>query len=229
MGVGTGRDTSTSPGGAESVVAGVRRLTLLADAAATSEMIFRGLGRELLAVPGAEEVHVHLLAGPGAEEELVTVYMFEANGRLSYLLPRSERPPGVSWVATTGRSFLAADARELQANVPRLLEAGAACCALLLPLAERGEVVAVVILVRRVSAPFAAAAGERALERLLAVPVLEGGAGEESATGISASIGVAEWRAPMSPDELIEACDAALLRSKREGKGRVTRAAEPVY
>ena len=351
MGVVTGRDTSTSPGGAESVLAGVRRLTLLADAAATSEMIFRGLARELLAVPGAEEVHVHLLAGPGAEEELVTVYMFEGNGRLSYLLPRSERPPGVSWVATTGRSFLAADAREVQANVPRLLEAGAACCALLLPLAERGEVVAVVILVRRVSNPFAAdsvelagtlvdqaaaglalvrarveagtdpvagclnhramhrrldeeivratrtgsplscllidlddfkrvndmhghqagdavlrsvvqalvgefrafdrvaryggdefvvilpnadlrsaaAAGARALERLLAVPVLEGDAAGGSATGISASIGVAEWRAPMSTAELIEACDAALLRSKREGKGRVTRAAEPVY
>jgi diguanylate cyclase (GGDEF)-like protein len=350
MGVVTGRDTSTSPGGADSVLAGVRRLTLLADAAANAEVILRGLARELLAVPGADEVQVHHLADPPAEEELVTVYMFEADGRLSYVLPRSERPPGVSWVATTGRSFLAADARELRANVPRLLEAGAACCALLLPLAERGEVVAVVILVRRISNPFAAdsvelaatlvdqaaaglalvrarveagtdpvagclnhramhrrldeeivraartgsplscllidlddfkrvndmyghqagdavlravvqalvgefrafdrvaryggdefvvilpnadlrsaaAAGARALERLLAVPALEGDTGD-SAAGISASIGVAEWRAPMSTDELIEACDAALLRSKREGKGRVTRAGEPVY
>jgi PleD family two-component response regulator len=33
----------------------------------------------------------------------------------------------------------------------------------------------------------------------------------------------------MSTDDLIEACDAALMRSKREGKGRVTRAAEPVH
>ena len=32
----------------------------------------------------------------------------------------------------------------------------------------------------------------------------------------------------MSTDELLEACDAALLRSKRQGKGRVTRAAEPL-
>jgi PleD family two-component response regulator len=47
-------------------------------------------------------------------------------------------------------------------------------------------------------------------------------------SGIPASIGVAQWRAPMGVDELLEACDQALLRSKREGKGRVTRAAEPV-
>jgi diguanylate cyclase (GGDEF)-like protein len=344
-----GMETSTSPGGAESVLAGVRRLTLLGDSAANSEVIFRELARELLAVLGAEEVHVHHLAEPGAEEELVSVYMFDGNGRLSYLLPRGERPPGVSWVASTGRSLLAADAEQLAANVPRLLQAGAASAALLVPLAERGEVGTVVMLVRRLSDPFAAdsvelagalvdqaaaalalvrarveagtdpvagcmnhramrrrldeeivratrtggllscmlidlddfkrvndvhghqagdavlravvqtlvgefrafdrvaryggdefvvilpnadlrsaaAAGARALERLLAVPVLDGDAA--GSAGISASIGVAEWHPPMSTDELIEACDAALLRSKREGKGRVTRAAEPAY
>ena len=361
MGVVMGTDTSTSPGGAASVLAGVRRLTLLGDGASSSEVVFRELARELLAAPGAEEVHLHHLAEAGAEEELVAVYMFEGNGRLSYLLPRSERPPGVSWVASTGRSFLAADDEELAANVPRLLQAGAASCALLLPLLERGEVEAVVMLVRRLSDPFAAdsvelagtlvdqagaalalvrarveagtdpvagcmnhramrrrldeeivratrtgsplscllidlddfkrvndlhghqagdavlravvhalvgefrafdrvaryggdefvvilpnadlrsaaAAGARALERLLTVPapdgsgpgsLAEGGAAASvTATGISASIGVAEWHAPMSTDDLIEACDAALLRSKREGKGRVTRAAEPAY
>src|SRR5437764_5833897 len=68
----------------------------------------------------------------------------------------------------------------------------------------------------------AAAAANRALERLLELPAL----GDER--GVPASIGVAEWRAPMTTDELIEACDAALLRSKRQGKRRVTRAAEPV-
>ena len=47
--------------------------------------------------------------------------------------------------------------------------------------------------------------------------------------GISASIGAAEWHPPMTTDDLIRACDAALLRAKREGKGRVTRAAEPAY
>src|SRR5438445_2160869 len=344
MGVVTGTDTATSPEGAGSVLAGVRRLTLLADSASNAEVILRGLARRLVAAPGAEEVHVHHLAEPGAEEELVAVYMFEGNGRLSYLLPRGERPPGVSWVARTGRSFLAADDRELAANVPRLLQAGAASCALLLPLAERGEVAAVVMLVRRLSDPFAAdsvelagtlvdqagaalalvrarveagtdpvtgcmnhramrrrldeeivratrtgdplscllidlddfklvndirghqagdavlravvqalvgefrafdrvaryggdefvvilpnadlrsaaAAGARALERLLELPSLHG------ERGVSASIGVAEWHAPMTTDDLIKACDAALLRSKREGKGRVSRAAEPV-
>jgi len=68
----------------------------------------------------------------------------------------------------------------------------------------------------------AAAAATRALERLQSVPLLDGGA------GVSASIGVAQWRAPMTTDELLEACDVALLRSKRQGKGRVTRASEPV-
>ena len=68
----------------------------------------------------------------------------------------------------------------------------------------------------------AAAAGSRALERLLELPAL----GDQP--GVSASIGVAEWTAPMTTDELIEACDTALLRSKRDGKRRVTRAAEPV-
>ena len=345
MDVDTGRDTATSqPEGAESVLAGVRRLTLLADGAANSDVIFRALAAELLAVPGAEEVHIHHVAGDGGEEELVVVYMFEANGQLSYLLPRAERPPGVSWVASTRCSMLAADAREVAANVPRLAQAGAAGSALLVPLAERAELEAVVILVRRHGGPFderavelagtlvdqaaaalalvraraeagtdpvagcmnhramrrrldeeivraartgsplscllidlddfklvndhhghqagdavlrevvhalvgefrafdrvaryggdefvvilpnadlrsAAAAGSRALERLLELPAL----GDQR--GVSASIGVAEWSAPMTTDELIEACDRALLRSKREGKRRVTRAAEPV-
>jgi two-component system, cell cycle response regulator len=67
----------------------------------------------------------------------------------------------------------------------------------------------------------AAAAASRALERMSVVA-----AGSE--TGVSASIGVAEWHAPMSTDQLLQACDLALLRSKREGKGRVTRASQPV-
>jgi diguanylate cyclase (GGDEF)-like protein len=66
----------------------------------------------------------------------------------------------------------------------------------------------------------AAAAATRALDRLQALHAPGG-------RGVSASIGVAQWQASMTTDELIEACDAALLRSKRQGKGRVTRAAEP--
>ena len=56
----------------------------------------------------------------------------------------------------------------------------------------------------------------------MAVPSLD------AEPGISASIGVAQWHAPMTTDELLEACDVALLRSKRQGKGRVTSASEPV-
>jgi diguanylate cyclase (GGDEF)-like protein len=344
MGVVTGTDTSTPPEDVDSVLAGVRRLTLLADSARDSDAVYRSLARELLASPGAEEVHVHHLAEDDAGEELVAVYMFEGDGRLSYLLPRAERPPGVSWVIYTGRNVLIANARKLAESVPRVAATGSASGALLLPLVERGEVEAVVMLVRRASPPFdehavelartlvdqaatglalvraraeagtdavagcmnhramrrrldeeigratragsplscllidlddfklvndehghqagdavlrevvqalagefrafdrvaryggdefvvilpnadlrdAAAAATRALERMRAVSYADG------APGISASIGVAQWYAPMSTDELLEACDLALMRSKREGKGRVTRASEPV-
>jgi diguanylate cyclase (GGDEF)-like protein len=323
------------------LLAGVRRLSVLADGAGDSEAIFRALARELLSNPGAEEVHVHRLALPDGGEDMVVVYMFEGYGRVSYLQPRVERPPGVNWVASTGRSFLAADADELNASVPRLTATGATSCALLVPLSERGAVEAVVVLVRRCDDVFspdavelsttlvdqaatalalvraraeagtdpvtgcmnhramrwrldeeigratrtggplscllidlddfklvndrhghqagdamlrgvvqglvgefrsfdrvaryggdefvvilpnadldsAAAAAARALARLQAGPFPDGGA-----RGVSASIGVAQWQAPMNTDDLLEACDAALLSSKRQGKGRVTRA-----
>src|ERR1700719_458837 len=161
MDVATGTDTSAS-GDVERLLAGIRRLTALTEGAADSEAIFRTLAIELMSVPGAEEVHIHHLAPPGEEEDLVAAYMFEADGRLSYLAPRSERPPGVSWVARTGRSFLAAASDELAASVPRLAETGAMSCALLLPLSDRGEVVAVGVLVRRLSELFAPDAVELA-------------------------------------------------------------------
>jgi diguanylate cyclase (GGDEF)-like protein len=345
MDVVTGTDTSASSGGLGRLLAGIRRLTALADGATDSEAIFRALAGELLSAPGAEEVHIHHLAAPGEDEDLVAVYVFEGNGRLSYLMPRAERPPGVSWVASTGRSFMATDTDEFAASVPRLAATGAMSCALLLPLAERGEVEAVVVLVRRVSEVFApsavelatalveqaatalalvraraeagtdavtgcmnhramrrrldeeigrarrtggplscllidlddfklvndrhghqagdemlrgvvhalvgefrafdrvaryggdefvvilpnaelesaAAAATRALERLQGMSSYDG-----DGHGVSASIGVAQWQAPMGTNELLEACDAALLRSKRQGKGRVTRASELV-
>jgi diguanylate cyclase (GGDEF)-like protein len=338
-----GTDTLTSPSDVDRLLAGIRHLVALTDGATDSESMFRALAAELMSVPGAEEVHIHHLAAPGEEEDLVAVYMFEAGGRLSYLLPRAERQPGVSWVARTGRSFLAAATDELAASVPRLAETGAMSCALLLPLSERGEVVAVVVLVRRSTELFAAnavelastlvdqaatglalvraraeagtdpvtgsmnhramrrrldeeigraartggplscllidldnfklvndryghqagdtmlravvdalvgefrafdrvaryggdefvvilpnaelesaaAAAARALERLQTLSYLE-----EIGSGVAASIGVAQWQAPMTTDALLEACDAALLRAKRQGKGRVTRATE---
>ena len=338
-----GTDTSASPADVDRLLAGIRGLTALADGASDAEAIFRGLARELLSVPGGEEVHIHHLAGPGEEEDLVAVYLFEGEGRLSYLLPRAERPPGVSWVASTGRSCLIADGRELAASVPRVAQTGAASCALLLPLAERGEVEAVVMLVRRLpeafgehsvelartlvdqaatalalvraraeagTDPVAGCMNHRAMRRRLdeeigraaragsplscllidlddfklvndrhghqagdavlreVVQALVGefrafdrvaryggdefvvilpNAALESATaaatralerlqtlssedslgaGVSASIGVAQWQPAMTTDALLEACDAALLRSKRQGKGRVTRASE---
>src|ERR1700735_260613 len=118
-GGGTGTDTSSPPTGGDPLLAGVRRLTLLADEATDSEAIFRALARELLHAPGADEIHVHHLH-PGAAEERVAVYMFDGDGRLSYLLPVAERPQGVERVASTGRPLLVADPRELAAAVPRV-------------------------------------------------------------------------------------------------------------
>ena len=250
----------------------------------------------------------------------------------------------MAWVLSTGRSLLAVDDHEVTASAPRVKATGPVGSALLLPLTERGDVVAVVMAVRRGGKPFderavelattlvdqgstalalvaarieagtdpvagclnhramrrrldeeidratragsplscvlldldnfklvnnrhghqagdvllrsvvhalvgefrafdrvaryggdefvvvlpnaalasATAAAGRALERLNAVPSYVGG------PGISASIGVAQWRPGMNTDELLEACDAALRRSKREGKGRVTAAPVPL-
>jgi diguanylate cyclase (GGDEF)-like protein len=324
------------------LLTGIRRLTALADGATDGDDVFRALARELLEVPGAEEVHIHHLAAAAGGDDLVDVYLYGGEGRLSYLSPRPERPPGVNWVARTHRSFLAADAEEFAASVPRLTITGAMSCVLLLPIVERSEVSAVVMLVRRAADVYesssidlartlveqgatalalvrarteagtdsvtgamnhramrrrldeeigramrtggqlscllidlddfkevndrhghpagdallrdvvsalvgefrafdrvaryggdefvvilpnaaldaAAAAGSRALERL------RGLTGDFGSDGVSASIGAAQWQAPMSTDDLLAACDAALLRAKRQGKGRVTRSGE---
>src|SRR6201994_3906140 len=121
MDVVSGTDTPMTSA-ADSVLAGVRRLTSLADGARDADAVFRALARELLLSPGAEEVHVHYLSEDA--NEFVSVYMFEGDGRLSYMLPRTERPPGISWVANTGRSVLIADGEELLESVPRLGGAG---------------------------------------------------------------------------------------------------------
>jgi len=314
----------------------------VADEAAGGEEIYRALARELCRLLGAREVHLHHLA-PSAEagadpqaSERVVVHLCEGDGRIAYAALRSERPPGVAWVASTGQSVFAAGARELAGTVPRVM-AAAAGSALLLPLTVRGQVEAVLVLVRDRPEPLdaaairragalvdqaatalalvraraeagtdavtgclnhramrrrlheeidratrtdgdlacmlldlddfklvndrhghpagdallrevaralqgefrafdrvaryggdefvvilpnaalqsAAQAGARALGRLAAVP----GYGLDG--GVRASIGVAQWRPGMSAAELLAACDAALLRSKREGKGRV--------
>jgi len=64
----------------------------------------------------------------------------------------------------------------------------------------------------------AASAGERALQRMREVPLPDGSG------GVRGSIGVAQWSERMSADDLLQACDTALLRGKRASKGSVTRA-----
>jgi diguanylate cyclase (GGDEF)-like protein len=325
-----------------SVLAGVRRLTSLGDTVQDRDTVLDALARELILAMGAGEVHIHHLA-PAGEHESVVVHVLDGDARISYLQSQEERPPGVSWVASTGRGFLAVGPRELSASVPRLSltappTAGALGCALLAPLSLDGQVEAVVVLLRRTSAPYderaieqaaalidqgatglalvraraeagtdsvagclnhramrrrlheeigraersggrlscaivdlddfklvndryghqagdsvlrqvaqalmgefrafdrvaryggdefvmilpnadldsAVAAAARALARMRAVTFPDG------TRGMSASMGVAEWQAPMNGDELLEVCDAALLQGKRNGKGNVT-------
>jgi diguanylate cyclase (GGDEF)-like protein len=64
----------------------------------------------------------------------------------------------------------------------------------------------------------AAAAGARALERLNQLQLAD------LPVGVSASIGAAEWREPMDANELLAACDEALLQRKRAGKAGVSAA-----
>ncbi len=345
----------------DSLLAGVRRLSHVADSAGEPREIFRALATELFAELGVEEVQVHHLA---EREDTVVVYMFGGEGRLSYLAPPAERPHGVAWVAESGKHIVAHGARELAAAVPRLAAGGEVGAALLLPLAVRGEVEVVVILVRRLDGgqvdggplggrplggaplggdlipfdehavqcaatlvdqaatalallraraeagtdPVTGCMNHRAMRRRLneeigratrtdgrlacllidldnfklvndrhghsagdvllrevaqalmgefrafdrvaryggdEFVVILAGADLESAViaaerarermlevrsfdivpGVCASIGVAQWRAPMSTDMLLDACDTALLDGKRSGKGRVTRAA----
>jgi diguanylate cyclase (GGDEF)-like protein len=329
----------------DAVLAGLRRLVLAADTAPDCEGVFASLARELIETLGAEEVHVHHLS-LFEDHELVVLYVLGGDGRLSYLQPRAERPPGVSWVASTGRSFLAVGPRELTASVPRLTltcppAEGSAACALLVPLTLAGQVESVAVLVRRGGDPFtersiegavalceqaatalalvraraeagtdpvagcmnhramrrrlgeeiararrsgnplsclmvdlddfklvndrhghhagdtvlrgvaqalmgefrafdrvaryggdefvvilpqaelesAVAAGARALSRLNALELPD-----SAMRGVSASIGAAEWREPMDVDELLAACDGALLERKRGGKSGVSAA-----
>jgi diguanylate cyclase (GGDEF)-like protein len=332
-----------SGGAVESPLAGVERLSALADGAPDAETIFGALARELLLLAGVDEVHVHHLAGTDTEDELVVVYLFEGEGRLSYLLARGERPPGVDAVARAGQGFLLAGEHELSASMPRLTQTGAMSSAVLLPLLVGGEVEAVVMLVSRVWDGFGESSVElastlvnqaatalalvrarteagtdlvagcmnhRAMRRRLDEEidrairtgsplscllidldnfklindrhghpagdailraVVDALAGElrafdrvaryggdefvvilpnadlasaaaaatralelvrtvrppDSDCRLSASVGVAEWRAPMSTNALLQACDQAMLRSKRQGKGRVSRAPQP--
>ena len=195
------------------VLAGVRRLTLLADTAEDSDAVFAALARELISTMDAEEVHIHRLAS-SVEEELVVVYMLGGDGRLSYLQPRSERPPGVSWVASTGRSFLAVGPRELTASVPRLAITAPSAgevdgCALLAPLTLAGQVEAVVVLVRRESEPY----GERSIEEATTLV-------DQAATVLA----LVQARAEAGTDSVAGCLNhRAMRRRLREEIGRVER------
>ena len=45
---------------------------------------------------------MHHLGDEESADELVTVYLYDGDGRLSYMQPRAERPPGVELGALHG-------------------------------------------------------------------------------------------------------------------------------
>jgi diguanylate cyclase (GGDEF)-like protein len=157
------------PADPAALVAAMRRLAVVAERASDPEHVWRSLAHELIAVAGADEVVVHHLdavrdeEGAGGQGDLVVVYLFGGEGRLSYGCPRAERPAAVSWVASTGRSFLAAGERQLLSGFPRLVRGPSrARCALLAPLVLRGETAAVVALAAREPGRFGAESCEQA-------------------------------------------------------------------
>ncbi|HUA11627.1 MAG TPA: GGDEF domain-containing protein [Solirubrobacteraceae bacterium] len=325
--------------GVERLLAGVRRMAALAQTAVEGEAVVRSLAVELLAAPGADEIHVHTLSEAGDGHEHVDIYMFDGASRLSYVVDMAERPPGVALVARTGEPFAARGAGDVAAAMPRLARDSEIASVLALPMSERGVTAEVVVLARSAASPFTVAeveycaamveqastalalcraraeagtdpvtgamnrramhrrldeeigrarrtggplscllvdlddfkrvndvhghpagdatlrgvvqalisefrsfdrvaryggdefvvilpnadlenavvAGARALDRL----ALVAGSGEGRA-GVAASVGAAQWQQGLDADALLAACDEALLRSKREGKGRVT-------
>jgi diguanylate cyclase (GGDEF)-like protein len=341
-------ERGAAPNG-EQLLAGMRRLMRLADGAVEPDAVMRALAGELFLLLGADEVHLYDLAPPldsngwsraATDGDPVVVYLFGGEGRLSYEVPRAERPPGVAWVASTGQCVLVGSPSELAAVLPRVAATGDGSCAVLLPLSIRGEVEGVVAVVHRrperlgedlteqaaalvdqaagtlallraraeagtdavtgcmnhramrrrlheeidraarsdgrlscllldlddfklvndrhghpagdallrdvaralmgefrafdrvaryggdefvvilpnATGDSAASAAERALQRLAALPSFG------VTPGVFASIGVAEWHAPMTAEQLLQVCDDALLRVKRDGKGSVARA-----
>ncbi|HEV2998377.1 MAG TPA: GGDEF domain-containing protein [Solirubrobacteraceae bacterium] len=130
---------------ADSLIAAMRRLALLAEGASEPETIFRALARELFSALPVAEVHVHHLR---PQEDLVVTYLHLGEGRITYAEPLDRRPPGVAWVAGTGQGFLARSPEELAASLPRLYAIADLGSALLLPLRLRGEVEAVIVLAR---------------------------------------------------------------------------------
>jgi diguanylate cyclase (GGDEF)-like protein len=147
---------------ADAVLAALRRLGRAGERPDGEEGVYATLAHELIAVLGAEEVHVHLLDPHGGSHggcDRVVVYLFDGDARLSYVQQIGERPPGVSWSHASGRSFLAVGARELTASVPRLSTVtppapDAIPCALLVPLTLGSHVESVIVLVRRAVDPY---------------------------------------------------------------------------
>lgn len=142
---------------------GVQRLASLADRASGPEQVFRALAQELESAVGAEEVHLHRLGGLSGRRELVVVYLNDGDGRISYHSAEAERPPAVSWVASTGRCFLAGGERELLAGLPDLTSGPAgARSALLVPMQLAGRTEVVVLLVCHEPSRFDEGSVERA-------------------------------------------------------------------
>lgn len=130
----------------------LRRLTLLADRVGTPEAVHASLASELLSALHSQEVHVqHLTAD--SDSDLVVVHLLAADGRLTYLCPRPQRPPAIGRAIDTREPLLASGRTALEAWLPRLAQTRSAAHAIALPMAVSGIVEAVAVVVRAPGEP----------------------------------------------------------------------------
>ena len=126
MDVVTGTDTSALLRRRDRLLAGIRRLTALADEASR-----RGDGPARARARAAGGAGRRGGARPPprprgrATKSWSPCTCSTATGASATCCRAPSARPGVSWVASTQRSFLAADAAEFAASVPRLTETGA--------------------------------------------------------------------------------------------------------
>ena len=167
--------------------------------------------------PGADEVHIHHLVADGetrARSSWPCTCPAASAGSATCCRAPSARP---AWAGS--RTPAAASSpptpQELAASVPRLAETGRVTCALLVPLAERGEVEAVV----RARAPRAQPPSRHAEVELAAALV------EQAATALA----LARARAEAGTDAVTGCMNHRAMRRRLDEEiGRATRTGGPL-
>jgi diguanylate cyclase (GGDEF)-like protein len=121
----------------------VERLARLAQRDAGLPAVQRGLGEELVAVLGVDQAHVVVLS---AGHPAYGVAALRGAGSAEYVLPRSEIPDALRWVADAGHPVTVPDARVDGALPAELVRTYGLATAAVLPLQAGDTVRAIVLL-----------------------------------------------------------------------------------